>query len=139
MQSFTNDARGKLRLFEARQDALLVGAENGLFLSRDAGQSWERVNLPQARVQDLAAAGGNWLASTRAGLYLSQDRGKTWAQLESRMSDVQMPVLVARSASPAILAASSTEGLMALEGSVGAAMDAKAGSGLDLRTPQPKD
>jgi photosystem II stability/assembly factor-like uncharacterized protein len=139
MQSFTNDARGKLRLFEARQDTLLVGADNGLFLSRDAGQSWDRVNLPQARVQDLAVAGNNWLASTHAGLYLSQDRGKTWAQIENRMGDVQMPVLLARSASPAILAASSTEGLMALEGSVGAAMDAKAGSGLDLRTPQPKD
>jgi photosystem II stability/assembly factor-like uncharacterized protein len=139
MQSFTNDARGKLRLFEARQDTVLIGADNGLFASRDAGQSWDHVNLPQARIQDLAAAGNNWLASTPAGLYLSQDRGKTWAQLESHMSDVRMPVLLARAASPAILAASSTEGLMALEGSVGAAMDAKAGTGLDLRTPQPKN
>jgi photosystem II stability/assembly factor-like uncharacterized protein len=139
-QSFVSEARGKLHLYDAGVDSLLVGAENGMFISRDAGRSWERVNLPQARIQDLAVLAGAWLVSTpREGLYLSHDQGKSWAQLGNHSADVRFSVLLTRLASPVVLAATSTEGLLALSGSLGAATDAKAGSGPDVRAPQPKN
>ncbi len=139
-QPFSSEARGRLRFFDARQNLVLVGAENGMFISRDAGHSWERVNLPQARIQDLAVVAGGWLVSTpHGGLFLTNDQGKTWAQIESRMSDVHMPILLSRSTAPAVVAASPTEGLLALGGSLGAAMDARTGGAPDVRTPQPKN
>jgi photosystem II stability/assembly factor-like uncharacterized protein len=139
-QPFASEARGKLHLYDASAESLLVGADNGMFISRDTGRTWERVNLPKARIQDMAVVPGAWLASSaRDGNFISHDQGKTWAQLGNHSPDLRFSAMLARSVSPAVLAASSTEGLLALSGSLGAAIDAKAGSAPDVRTSQPKD
>jgi photosystem II stability/assembly factor-like uncharacterized protein len=139
-QPFSAEARGQLRLFDAHLEGLLVGAENGMFLSRDAGQNWVRVNLPQARIQDLAVVARAWLVSTpRGGLYLSHDQGKSWAQLESRLADFHIPVLTVLGSTPRVLAATSTEGLLASSGAFAASTDARTDGAPDLRTRQPKN
>jgi photosystem II stability/assembly factor-like uncharacterized protein len=51
------------------KETLVASAENGLYISRDSGATWQRVGsgLPQAPIQDLAIAGATFLASMRTG------------------------------------------------------------------------
>jgi photosystem II stability/assembly factor-like uncharacterized protein len=101
----------------AEEETLVAGAENGLYISRDGGQKWNRVGagLPQAPIQDLAIAGGTFLASMRAGgLYLSRDRGRTWTHVTGTLAEGFFPVVTTEEQATTLFAASATEGLYAI-------------------------
>ena len=76
------------RLFVGGWDLRTDGG--GLFETRDAGQSWSQVPLPEASVavRGFAISKGNpayMIAGTLAGVFLSSDGGRTWRQSGSRI------------------------------------------------------
>ncbi len=122
------EAGGALRLDVAPEanygQTLVAAARNGLYISRDAGQRWQQAasGLPEAPIQDLALVGSVFLASMQTGgLYISSDSGRTWARIEGTQAEGYFPVVTMRGAASTIFAASSTEGLYAVELTTGAA------------------
>ncbi len=116
------EARGALRLDVAPESSdgqtLVAAARNGLYISRDAGLHWQQAaaGLPEAPIQDLALVGAVFLASMQTGgLYISSDSGRTWARIEGTLAEGYFPVVTTRDAAATIFAASSTEGLYAVE------------------------
>lgn len=117
------EAGGALRLDAAGDSTLLAIAGKGLYISRDSGSTWQQAanGLPQAPIQDLAVVGDIFLVSMQAqGLYISFDRGATWTRVEGTLAEGRFPaVTVPRprddAAAAIIYAASSTEGLYAVE------------------------
>ena len=123
------EAGGALRLDVADEETLVATAQNGLYVSRDGGKQWQIAanGLPEAPVQDLALAGQVWLASMQTGgLYTSYDRGRTWARIEGTLAEGFFPVVTTGEAGDVVYAASTTEGLYAVE-LEGRAQTARAG------------
>lgn len=112
------DSGGALRLEVADTQTLLAMARRGLYVSRDAGQTWQPAasGLPTAPVQQLAIVGDVLLASLQTGgLYLSFDRGFNWMRVEGLLADGFFPVVASAPGAAMIYAASSTDGLYAIE------------------------
>jgi photosystem II stability/assembly factor-like uncharacterized protein len=119
--------QGRMRLYQPDDNTLLVAGDTGLYASDDSGKTWKAYNLPELWIRDLASAGDALLVSTQKhGLHLSYDRGATWEHIEGPLAEGYFPVLATRGVSPIILAASSTEGLYALEVSPRAEVAARA-------------
>jgi photosystem II stability/assembly factor-like uncharacterized protein len=109
---------GALRIDAAGEKTLLATTEKGLFISRDGGGTWKQAayGLPQAPIQDLAIVGDIFLVSMQTqGLYISYDRGATWMRIEGTLAEGRFPVVTARETASIVYAASSTEGLYAVE------------------------
>lgn len=108
-------SRGRLRLYHLNDNRLLVTGGIDAHVSDDAGKTWHPYNLRAPWIQDLAGVGNVLLVSTQKhGLHVSYDRGATWEHIEGPVADGYFPALASGGAS-AILAASRTEGLYALE------------------------
>lgn len=112
------ESGGALKLDVADAQTLLATARRGLYISRDGGKTWQPVanGLPVAPLQELAVIGDVFLASVQTGgLYISHDRGRNWSRIEGLLADGFFPVVTAGHGAPVIYAASSTEGLYAIE------------------------
>ena len=100
------------------ENTMISIAHNGLYISRDAGSSWQQVGsgLPNTPVQDFAVAGTIFLASMRTGgLYVSMDAGRLWTRVAGTLADGFFPAVTAKYGSGTIFAASSTEGLYVVQ------------------------
>jgi photosystem II stability/assembly factor-like uncharacterized protein len=100
------------------QETLVASAENGLYISRDSGRTWNRVGsgLPQAPIQNLAIAGATFLASMRTGgLYLSRDAGWSWTRVQGALAEGFFPVVTTEEQANILFVASATEGLYAVQ------------------------
>lgn len=112
------EAGGALRLDAADDTTLLATAHKGLYISRDAGRTWqqEASGLPEVPLQDLALAGDVWLASMQTGgLFLSSDHGASWSRIEGTLAEGFFPVVATGDTPGVVYAASTTEGLYAVE------------------------
>jgi photosystem II stability/assembly factor-like uncharacterized protein len=112
------DAGEALRLDVADEQTLVATARNGLYISRDGGKSFSQAasGLPVAPVQDLAVAGKVFLASMQSrGLYISYNQGQSWSRVEGMLSESFFPVISTSNSAETIFAASSTDGLFAVE------------------------
>ncbi len=139
VQELGFEARGRLRLYQPDDNTLLVTSDTGIYASADAGKTWRPYSLPELWIRDLASAGDALLVSTqKRGLHVSYDRGGTWEHIEGPLAEGYFPVLATRGAGSVILAASSTEGLYALEVSRGTAVAAQAGGKSKAHAPQPQ-
>ena len=102
------------------QATMVSIAHNGLYISRDSGNTWQQAGsgLPSTQVQDLAIAGNVFLASMRTGgLYVSSNSGHSWTRLAGTLVDGFFPAVATNGNSGIIFAASATEGLYAVESS----------------------
>jgi photosystem II stability/assembly factor-like uncharacterized protein len=115
------DAGGALRLEvapgNAEGDTFVAKARNGLFISRDAGATWQQAasGLPQVPIEDLAIVGDVFVASPRTGgLYLSRDSGRTWSRLPGTIAEGFFSAVAAQAGGAADLAASSSDGVYSL-------------------------
>jgi photosystem II stability/assembly factor-like uncharacterized protein len=114
-------AGGALRLDIAgggsEDDTFMATAENGLFISRDAGATWRQAasGLPQVPIEDLAIAGDVLVASPRTGgLYLSVDSGRSWSRLAGTIAEGSFSAVAAQPGGAAVLAASTSDGVFSL-------------------------
>jgi photosystem II stability/assembly factor-like uncharacterized protein len=120
------DAGGALSLDvdPADERTMVSRAVNGLYISRDAGKNWRRAGagLPAVPMESFTISGNVFVAATRTGgLYGSTDSGRTWTRLAGTLADGFFPALTAKAGTGVIFAASTTEGLYAVQWSASAA------------------
>jgi len=115
------EAGGALRLDvapgEAEGGTFVATGRNGLFISRDAGVTWQQAafGLPQAPIEDLAIVGNVFVASpTTGGLYLSHDSGRTWGRLPGTIAEGFFSAVATQAGGAAVVAASSSDGVYSL-------------------------
>jgi hypothetical protein len=107
---------GNLRLHRTDDSTLVVTTNLGLYLSRDAGQNWQRSALTELLTQDVAGAGDAMLLSLqRRGLLISHDHARSWKRVDSPLAEGYFPVLTSLRAMPVVFATSATEGLYSLD------------------------
>jgi photosystem II stability/assembly factor-like uncharacterized protein len=114
----TSGGAVSLEVDPASENTMISIAHNGLYISRDAGSTWQQAaaGLPATPVQDFAVAGTVFLASMRTGgLYVSSDSGRTWARVAGTLADGFFPAVITKGGTGVIFAASATEGLYAVE------------------------
>ncbi len=129
-------ARGKVRLHQADDATLFIASSSRLYVSRDAGKSWRPSTLRELDICDVAARDYVVLVSTqKKGLHVSYNGGETWTHVDSPVAEGYFPVVAAGATARAFLAASSTEGLYALDLPAGAVASAKAQAGRLVSSP----
>jgi photosystem II stability/assembly factor-like uncharacterized protein len=121
------EPRGSLHLHPSDENTVVLASDHGVFVTRDAGESWHQANLSELSIDDLAAVRGAVVVSTAAGaLFLSRDSGKTWGRMDGPSADATISALRSREAGNQLVAASATEGLFVIE--MGSASSASADS-----------
>ncbi len=121
------EAGGALRLDVAPDGTLIAAAPRGLYISRDGGKIWQptAAGLPETLLQDLAIVGETYLAAMQTGgLFVSRDAGRNWERVEGLLSEGRFPMITTTEAGDVVFAASSTEGLYAVD--VGPAQEKQA-------------
>jgi hypothetical protein len=91
-----------------------AGSEDGLFISKDGGQSWvERAISPASPVQSFAVAGHRVFGGTkRAGVFVTEDAGASWRQVSRGLSNLNVRSLAARGG--VVYAGADAEGVFVL-------------------------
>ncbi len=100
------------------ENTLVAIARNGLYISWDAGNTWQQAasGLPSTPVQDFAATGNVFVASMRTGgLYVSSDSGRTWDRVPGALGEGVFTTVFPSNEPGVIFAASTTEGLFKVE------------------------
>lgn len=115
------DSGGAIRLEWTADNTLLAAARNGLYISRDDGASWERLQhgLPATAPDDVSIRPGVWLVSVRdRGLFISRDEGANWSrmkELDGWTADDQFTVHANGIKGEIIYAGSANDGLYILD------------------------
>jgi photosystem II stability/assembly factor-like uncharacterized protein len=106
---------GNLRLHRIDDQKLFITSNMGLYSSKDAGRNWNRADIRDLQFQDVAGSGNAFVVSLqRHGLLESVDGGRSWQRVNNPVSDGFFPVVRAQR-NGALVAASATEGMLALE------------------------
>ena len=109
------------------ENTLIATAQEGLYISRDAGKTWQQAasGLPSTPVQNFAATGLIFVASMRTGgLYVSSNSGRTWDRVPGTLADGFFAAVTPSNEPGVIFAASMTEGLYKVEWPGSTASDA---------------
>jgi photosystem II stability/assembly factor-like uncharacterized protein len=110
------EPRGSLHLHPTEENAVVLASDHGVFISRDAGESWRQASLSELSIDDLASVRNAVVVSTTKGaLFLSRDGGKTWGHLDGPNVEGALSALRSRESGGQLVAASATEGLFVLE------------------------
>ncbi len=110
------EPRGSVHLYPSDDNTIVLASDHGIFVSRDAGGSWQQANLSELSIDDLASVRNAVVVSTTKGtLFLSRDGGKTWGHLDGPNAEGALSALRSREVGNQLVAASATEGLFVLE------------------------
>lgn len=112
------EAGGALRLDTADEQTFLATAAHALYISRDAGRTWQKAGrgIPEAPLQGLAIIGNIFLASMESGgLFLSRDLGGTWERIQGTLAEGFFPVVTTTVTAETLYAASSTDSVYAVD------------------------
>jgi photosystem II stability/assembly factor-like uncharacterized protein len=112
------DAGGALHLDAADESTFFATGNRALYVSTDSGRTWRKAGngLPQVPIQQIAVVAGTVFAAVQSGgIYYSRDRGARWDRLEGSLAEAFFPAVVASASSSTVFAASSTDGLYAVE------------------------
>ena len=125
------DAGGALHLDAADESNFFAIGSRALYVSLDSGHTWRKAGngLPQVPIQQVAIVAGNVFAAAQSGgIFYSRDRGLTWSRLEGTLAEAFFPAVVASATSSTVFAASSTDGLYAVEFPLGGSASGSAAS-----------
>ena len=118
----------------SRDNTLILTGNHGVFVTRDAGESWHQANLAELLIDDVTPVRNSVVVSTAKGtLFLSRDAGKTWAAMGSPGGDSSLSALRSRDEGNQLVAASATEGLFVLD--MGSTSSAAADEAPDSESP----
>jgi photosystem II stability/assembly factor-like uncharacterized protein len=121
------EPHGSLHLHPSDENTVVLAGDHGVFISRDAGESWKQASLSELSIADLTPVGNAVVVSAANGkMFLSRDGGKTWGHMDGPSADSALSALRSRESANQLVAASSTEGLFVLE--MGSASSASADS-----------
>jgi photosystem II stability/assembly factor-like uncharacterized protein len=110
------EPRGALHFHAADETTVVLASDHGVFISRDAGESWRQANLSELQIDDMAPVKNAIVVSTAKGaLFLSRDAGKTWGHLDGPNAEGALSALRSRDTGNQLVAASATEGLFVLD------------------------
>jgi photosystem II stability/assembly factor-like uncharacterized protein len=115
------DSGGATRLEWGEVNTLIAAARNGLYISRDDGASWEKLQsgLPAAAPEDLLIHADVWLVSMRGrGLFISRNEGASWTrvkELDGWSADDQFTILANGINGEFVYAGSANDGLYILD------------------------
>lgn len=74
----TNFEKPSMRtIFEASDETVFLGCDNGLYKSADRGQHWKQV-LNEGWVMDMVESGGVLIGTGERGIMRSTDKGEHW-------------------------------------------------------------
>ena len=125
----------RLHLQPSDETTVVLASDHGVFISRDAGESWRQANLSELLIDDLTPVRSAIVVSTANGaLFLSRDGGKSWGHMDGPNAEGSLSALRSRDAGNQLVAASATEGLFVLD--MGSASSASADSIADSPAPQ---
>ena len=114
------DSGGVMRLEWTTEGTLLAAAKNGLYISRDDGSRWEKLQygLPASAPDGLLIRPGVWLVSVRdRGLFISRNDGASWSrvkELDGWSADDQFTMLANGIDGEIVYAGSANDGLYIL-------------------------
>jgi photosystem II stability/assembly factor-like uncharacterized protein len=78
----------------AKEGALYSGTDDGLYVTRDRGGSWKRLesgfDQPRLPTTLITAASGKLFATTYGGIYRSDDRGASWHGINAGLPSTQV-------------------------------------------------
>jgi len=121
------EPRGSVHLRPMDESTVVLASDHGVFVSRDAGESWRQANISELLIEDVASVRNAVVVSTAKGaLYLSRDGGNTWGHMDGPNAEGALSALRSRESGNQLVAASATEGLFVLE--MGSASSAAADS-----------
>ena len=115
------ESGGAIRLESAVNGTLLAAARNALYVSRDDGATWQKLQngLPAAKPENFLIHNDQWLVSMHErGLFLSQDQGASWSPVKEPGGTGaygQLSSLASGAADGLIYAGSSNAGLYTLD------------------------
>ena len=112
------DAGGALHLDAADESTFFAIGNRALYVSVDSGHTWRKAGngLPQVPIQQIAIVRGTVFAAVQSGgIYYSRDRGARWDRLEGSLAEAFFPAVVASESAATVFAASSTDGLYAVD------------------------
>jgi photosystem II stability/assembly factor-like uncharacterized protein len=74
------------------EPVIFAGTRRGLYRSRDAGETWQRIGdeVIRGSVQVLAWPGPALFVATSRGLFRSSDGGDTWVEIRGELPDVSL-------------------------------------------------
>jgi photosystem II stability/assembly factor-like uncharacterized protein len=129
------ESRGPLHFQPADETTVVLASDHGVFLSRDAGESWHQANLSELLIDDLTPVRSAIVVSTAKGsLFLSRDGGKTWGHMDGPNAESAFSALRSHEAGNQLVVASATEGLFMLD--MGSASSASADGIAPSRAPR---
>lgn len=110
------ESRGSLHLQPSNPNAIVVASNAGVFVSHDAGASWQQASLTELSMDDMASVRNAVVVAAADGkLFLSRDGGKTWGHMDGPNAEGELSALRSREAGNQLVAASATEGLYVLD------------------------
>jgi hypothetical protein len=105
-----------------------------LFATKDAGRNWNRADIRDLQFQAVAGSGNALVvALQRRGLLASLDGGKSYQRVNSAFAEGYVPAVRVRR-DGTVVAASATEGLLALDPDARSA-DTSSGGGVASLAP----
>ncbi|MBZ5661819.1 MAG: hypothetical protein LAO08_15560 [Acidobacteriia bacterium] len=129
------EPRGDVHFQAPDEHTVVLAGDHGVFLSRDAGESWRQANVSELLIDDLAPVRSAIVVSSANGaLFLSRDTGKSWTRMDGPGAQGALSALRSRDTGNQLVAASATEGLFVLD--MGAASSASADTIADAPAPQ---
>jgi photosystem II stability/assembly factor-like uncharacterized protein len=127
-------AAGNLNLHRIDDNSLFITTNAGLFATKDAGRNWNRADIRDLQFQAVAGSGNALLvALQRRGLLASLDGGKSYQRVNSAFAEGYVPAVRVRR-DGTVVAASATEGLLALDPDARSA-DTSSGGGMASLAP----
>ena len=127
------EPRGTLHFQPSDENTIVLAGDQGLFVSRDTGESWHQTNLSELMLDDLAPVRNGVVVSTVSGtLFLSRDGGRSWGKMDGPAADSTLSALRSRQSGNQLVAASATEGLFILD--MGSASSASADAASEAPT-----
>jgi photosystem II stability/assembly factor-like uncharacterized protein len=109
----------RLEVLPGEENTLVATAHNGLYISRDAGKTWQQTvaGLPSTPVQGFAATGGGVFVASMStgGLYVSSDFGRNWDRVPGTLADGFFAAVASSREPGVIFAASLSDGLYKVE------------------------
>src|SRR5262249_33340085 len=127
-------AAGNLNLHRIDDNNLFITSNAGLFATKDAGRNWNRADIRDLQFQAVAGSGNALVvALQRRGLLASLDGGKSYQRGNGAFGEGYVPAVRVRR-DGTVVAASATEGLLALEPDARSA-DSSNGGGMASLAP----